>query len=93
MAQQPVRLLGVRTWQEGQLLHLSITDTGHGFPKQVQARLFDAFWSNRPGGLGIGLSLCRTLIEANGGQIDGQPGASGGAVFTFTLPAQTQACT
>ena len=56
-----------------------ITKDGVGF--------FDSFVSTKPGGMGMGLSISRTIIEAHGGQLWVEPNREGGAVFRFTLPA------
>jgi C4-dicarboxylate-specific signal transduction histidine kinase len=69
---------------------LSVSDLGDGVPREAKERLFDPFVTTKPGGLGLGLSICRSVVEAHGGQIRHQlnqeKGASHGAVFSFTLP-------
>ena len=57
---------------------------GHGC--FLQEHLFDAFWTTKEGGMGIGLSISRTIVEAHGGKIWGENRPEGGAVFRFTLP-------
>jgi len=64
----------------------SVQDTGTGIPAALAGRVFDAFWSTKPDGTGLGLSLSRTLIEANGGQIWLEPAPMGGTAFHFSVP-------
>jgi signal transduction histidine kinase len=63
-----------------------IQDNGPGVSPIVKDRLFEPFASTKETGLGLGLSICRRLIEAHAGTIHGATGAEGGAVFSFTLP-------
>ena len=69
------------------VVQVSIEDTGAGLPDEGE-RLFDSFFSTKAEGMGQGLSICRSIIEAHGGSIDAGSTAGGGAVFTFTLPLQ-----
>ena len=54
----------------------------------IQERLFQPFVSSKETGLGLGLSICQRLIEAHGGNITGDNTLNGGAIFSFTLPAE-----
>jgi hypothetical protein len=68
---------------------LSVADLGEGVPHEAKERLFDPFVTTKPGGLGLGLSICRSVVEAHGGAIrhqQNEEGGSSGAVFAFTLP-------
>jgi hypothetical protein len=65
---------------------LSVSDLGDGVPAEAKERLFDPFITTKPGGLGLGLSICRSVVEAHGGAIRHQPNGDRGAVFAFTLP-------
>jgi len=66
---------------------LSVADLGEGVPETLKAGLFDPFVTNKPGGLGLGLSICRSVVEAHGGRIRHEANArASGAVFAFTLP-------
>ena len=64
---------------------ISVGDTGPGIAPEVADRLFQPFTTTKATGMGVGLSICRTIIEAHGGQIWVEPNAGGGAVFHFTL--------
>jgi len=68
-----------------QYVRLSVADTGDGILDANGARLFRAFTSSKSEGMGLGLSICRTIVEANGGRIWYEPGKDGGAIFHFTL--------
>ena len=65
----------------------SVADAGPGIPADVATRLFTPFYTTRRDGMGLGLSLCRTVIEQHGGALDFGPTAGGGTTFQFTLPA------
>jgi C4-dicarboxylate-specific signal transduction histidine kinase len=69
---------------------LSVSDLGDGVPGEAKERLFDPFVTTKPGGLGLGLSICRSVVEAHGGSIrhhlNDERGGHRGAVFAFTLP-------
>jgi signal transduction histidine kinase len=65
---------------------LAVSDLGDGVPAEIGERLFDAFVTTKPGGLGLGLSICRSVIEAHAGTISYEPTAGRGARFAFTLP-------
>lgn len=89
MAQHGVadRRLTVRTGlAESGCVSVDVEDSGPGIPDDLAARLFDSFVTTKPDGLGIGLSICRSIIEAHGGRIHVANGEKG-ARFTFTLPA------
>jgi signal transduction histidine kinase len=65
---------------------VQVRDTGAGIAPRIRERLFEPFVSSKETGLGLGLSICKRLIEAHGGTIRGENQRGGGAVFTFTLP-------
>lgn len=65
----------------------AVIDTGHGIEPDKLPRLFDAFYTTKPNGMGMGLSIARTIIEAHHGRIWAENTASGGATFHLSLPA------
>jgi two-component system, LuxR family, sensor kinase FixL len=69
-----------------QTVEVAVSDSGHGIPAAVLAHLFDPFFTTKPNGLGIGLSVSRTIIETHGGRLWAEKGGHGGATFRFTLP-------
>ncbi|MGB3928556.1 MAG: PAS domain S-box protein [Sphingobium sp.] len=70
---------------------ITVADTGPGVAPEIADRLFTAFVSTKQDGMGLGLSICRTIIEANEGRIWMEPGKGGGTRFHFTLPlAETE---
>jgi two-component system, LuxR family, sensor kinase FixL len=66
---------------------VAIVDTGPGIASEVADRLFQPFVSTKKDGMGIGLSICRSIIEAHGGRLWFEPNPGGGSVFRFSLPA------
>ncbi|MDI3561138.1 sensor histidine kinase [Bradyrhizobium sp. Arg816] len=66
-----------------------VRDSGPGLSSPDLDRIFDAFYTTKPGGLGMGLSICRTIIEAHGGRLWATAAQPQGATFQFTLPAQS----
>ncbi len=69
------------------LIAISVADTGTGIAPEVSAQLFQPFITTKRHGMGVGLSISRTIIEAHGGSIAPRPNPGGGTVFSFTLPA------
>ncbi len=65
---------------------VSVSDTGPGLNSNTVDQLFDAFFTTKPGGIGMGLSICRSIIEAHGGQIWAAPNTPEGTAFSFTVP-------
>ena len=72
------------------MVDVSVADTGPGIAPEIAAQLFQPFVTTKAQGMGVGLSICRTIIEAHGGQIWVEPNAGGGTVFRFTLRAVTK---
>ncbi len=72
---------------DGDMVEVRVADTGPGLSAQVRARLFQPCVTTKPDGLGVGLSICRSIIESHGGQLSAEDNREGGTVFRFTLPA------
>jgi two-component system sensor kinase FixL len=87
MLESPVRRLSIRTEREGGLTRVTVEDTGSGISETIADQLFQPFVTSKQSGMGIGLSICRTIVQAHGGRIWFEPGASGGTAFHFTLPS------
>jgi signal transduction histidine kinase len=71
-------------------VEVRVEDTGAGIAPKIRERLFEPFISSKETGLGLGLSICKRLIEAHGGAIRGESSPHGGALFAFTLPADSE---
>ena len=85
-----LRVVPMLSDEEGEIIEFSVTDMGPGLPAEVISRLYEAFFSTKVDGLGIGLSLCRSIIESHRGRIKAQNLYNGetatGCRFSFTLP-------
>ncbi len=85
-----LRVVPRHTAEEGGVIDFSVTDAGPGLPEEVIARLYEAFYSTKSEGLGIGLSLCRSIVESHQGRMRAQNLYNGqtiiGCQFAFTLP-------
>jgi two-component system sensor kinase FixL len=91
VAQSERRELVVSTKPSGGgMVEISVADTGSGISSEVAPQLFQPFVTTKPQGMGVGLSISRTIIEAHGGQIWNEPNPGGGAIFKFTLRALTK---
>jgi C4-dicarboxylate-specific signal transduction histidine kinase len=81
--------LVVRTCQdEANQVVVAVEDSGPGLASEDADRVFDPFFSTKPGGLGMGLSICRSIVEAHGGRLWSSAHAGPGATFQFALPAR-----
>lgn len=88
MAQSPRReLIATNRNIADDLIELEVSDTGPGFQDDVLPKLFQTFFTTKENGMGVGLSISRSIIEAHGGRMWAESNASGGATFRFTLPA------
>ncbi len=86
MAASPVRQLSIATaLVDRKMIAVSVADTGTGLSGEVASRLFQPFVTTKALGMGMGLSICRTIIEAHGGSIRAENNPEGGTRFTFTL--------
>jgi two-component system sensor kinase FixL len=75
---------------EKDVVEIAVIDTGPGLPPEVVERLFQPFVTTKDKGMGIGLSICKSIIEAHGGRIWAEPNAGGGTAFRFRLPILDQ---
>jgi signal transduction histidine kinase len=83
------RRVTVRTsLTESGALTVSVADSGPGFSPEALAQAFTPFFTTKAGGIGMGLAICRTIVEGHGGRIQAEPGPAGGAVVRFTLPVE-----
>jgi signal transduction histidine kinase len=69
---------------------VTVRDSGPGLGPESLNHLFDAFYTTKPGGMGMGLSNCHSIIEAHAGRIWATANAPRGAIFQFTLPARRE---
>jgi len=85
-AQRKLVTVGARPISDD-MVEVYVRDTGHGISPQVADQLFQPFMTTKAQGMGVGLSISRTIIEAHGGRIWVEPNPEGGAIFRFTLRA------
>jgi two-component system, LuxR family, sensor kinase FixL len=79
--------LVIKVARAGPFLEVSLTDNGGGFAEDELPNVFEALVTSKPQGMGVGLSVCRTIIETYGGRISARNAPNGGATVTFTIPA------
>jgi signal transduction histidine kinase len=65
---------------------ITVADSGPGIPQAVRDRVFEPFVSTKESGTGLGLTICRRIVEDHGGRIEATDGRGEGAIFTVTLP-------
>jgi PAS domain S-box-containing protein len=88
MAHQEPRQVTLSTRAlDDDMIEIAITDIGPGIPANIAGRLFEPFVSSKHDGMGLGLSISRSIIEAHDGQLTAEPNAGGGTIFRFTLPS------
>lgn len=80
------RLLSISCLRQNQQLHIAIADTGSGISAETAAHLYEPFFTTKTEGLGVGLNICRSVIEAHQGRIWHEPNPPGGSIFHILLP-------
>jgi signal transduction histidine kinase len=88
MAGMPIndRRITVFTERDGYSADLTVSDTGPGIHSEKLKEVFEPFFTTKPQGMGLGLSIARTIVEAHGGHISARNQAGRGAVFRIRLP-------
>lgn len=89
MAETPVgqrRLVIAMRVLADRRVEISLSDTGHGLTPEQAQRIFQPFVTSKSDGIGLGLSICKSIVEAHGGEIEARPGDAEGATFTVQLP-------
>ena len=76
------------TLQDSKTIRVSVSDCGTGVPDSELEKIFEAFYTTKPEGLGMGLSICRSIVEAHGGRLWAENNAGHGATFHVTLPVE-----
>jgi C4-dicarboxylate-specific signal transduction histidine kinase len=87
----PERQLFITSGLENGAVHVSVTDWGGSIPEEKMQRVFEPFFTTKAGGMGLGLSVCRTIIGAHRGNLWATNNAEAGATFHFSLPTNSQA--
>jgi len=75
---------------DGQFVRVAVIDHGHGVPRQLADSVFHPFVTTKRGGLGVGLAVSRTIIQAHGGALSYKPNPDGGSIFEFSLPIEQE---
>jgi signal transduction histidine kinase len=81
------RQLLIRTQRDNDCVRLTVRDTGEGFGHKNIDKLFDAFYTTKSDGMGIGLSVSRSIVERHHGRLWAEPNEGPGATFSFTIPS------
>jgi signal transduction histidine kinase len=80
------KLIEIQVGQSTQFALIEVRDHGVGVPEEIRQRLFESFFTTKSDGMGMGLNICRTIIEYHQGQLWVEPAQGQGSVFKFTLP-------
>jgi PAS domain S-box-containing protein len=80
------RRIDLRARRVDDMAEFTVTDRGSGIPASLRAHLFQPFFSTKPEGMGMGLNICRTIVEFHQGRLGIADNPGGGAIFRFTLP-------
>jgi len=80
------RLVTIHTSRVDDIVEVTVEDNGPGIDPELMGKLFSTFFTTKKNGMGMGLAVCRSIIEDHGGTIDAVPTSGPGATFRFTLP-------
>ena len=86
MTSRAQRQLVVTAWRDSSDVFVEVRDTGEGLEPAAGERLFQSFYTTKDGGMGMGLSVSRSIVEAHGGRLSAEPNEPNGAIFRFSLP-------
>lgn len=87
----PYRVIRIRSEREGPgFVQISVSDSGIGLGAGDQERIFEAFYTTKTGGVGMGLSICRSIVESHGGRLWAGPNTPSGTIFKFSIPTFTE---
>jgi two-component system sensor kinase FixL len=86
MGELPRRELSILSSIEGANVRVAVSDIGSGIAPEIAGKIFGAFVTTKEEGMGVGLSICKAIIENHGGRIGFKPNEGGGTTFHFTLP-------
>ena len=89
-ADDEFRKLSISTAREMDSVALTVRDTGFGIDPQETEAVFEAFHTTKPGGMGMGLAVSRSIIEGHGGRLWAEPNEPRGAIFKFTIPSKKE---
>ncbi len=84
------QVLTIRAVLKGEFVEIAVEDIGHGIAPEMKARLFEPFITTKDFGMGVGLAICRTIVESHGGRLIADDNPGGGAIFRLTLPRVTE---
>jgi PAS domain S-box-containing protein len=91
MAQSELRELDLATARlDDESIEIAVADRGSGLSDDIAEHLFEPFHTTKSDGMGLGLSICRSIVEAHGGKLRYEPNFGGGAIFRVTLPAPVE---
>jgi two-component system sensor kinase FixL len=86
MTNSPTREIDIGARLDGNAVEVMVKDTGPGIAKEVVNELFKPFVTTKSTGMGVGLSICRSIVQKHGGDLRAEENPSGGSIFLFTLP-------
>jgi signal transduction histidine kinase len=90
IADRPQTLRAKSEVRDGEFVLVTIEDSGTGIDPEKMDRLFETFFTTKPHGMGMGLSICRSIVEAHRGRLWASAGAQHGSVFRFELPIKQE---